>query len=261
VLIIAGHKQVRKVAGFAADFCPICRDFRAFEVAAVRKVPHVYYIPVSAGGVVVHELECLRCRTLLGIHDPGHTGHSRGWIADLAELARLTNPDVMARNRGRLDQLDRLHRGELADRERRDMIREPFEALDYMIQRRHAKGAVPVLAIVAIAAAVLFIGSAVGSVAGGNGGNGGPIAATVFTILAAATGAFALWSLRTGPRRWARKHIHPRLAAALIPLSPTERELSAALEQMRQAKRIIARRIRSSDLYADLERIRAGGRT
>lgn len=257
MLIIAGHKQVRKTAGLAADYCPICRDFRVFEVTILRRVPHLYYVPLASGQTIAHELECTDCRSVLGVNDPGYTGYSKTFVRDVAELARLTNPDVVSRNRSRLEQMDRFAEGRVSGRERRDMIREPFEALDYMVQKRWGRGSTPVLALLAIAAAVLLTGMAVASAAAGNGGI---YVAAVLALPAAGAVVGAAVSIRQGPRRWVSRHIHPRLAAALLPLDPTRVELSRALDDMRRAKRIIGKRVRAEDLAADLERARVPGR-
>ncbi len=257
MLIVAGHKQVRKTAGLAADYCPICRDFRAFEVTVLRQVPHVYYVPMGAGKLLAHELECIECRSVLGVNDPGYIGYSKTFVRDVAELAALTNPDIISRNRSRLDQMTRLAAGRISGPERRDMIREPFEALDYMVQKRWGRGSTPMLALFAIAVAFLLAGVAVASAAAGNGG---VFVAGVLAVPAAGAAVVAVMSMRRGPRRWVSRHIHPRLAAALLPLDPTRVELSRALDDMRRAKRIIGRRVRAEDLAADLERVRAGVR-
>ncbi len=257
MFIVAGHKQSRKMAGLAADFCPICRDFRAFEVTIVRHVPHLYYIPMASGKVLAHELECVTCRSLLGVQDPGFTGYSATYVSDLAELARLTNPDLVSRSRGHLERHERLAAGTLNERERRDMIRETFEALDYMVQKRWGRGSAPMLALFAIAVAFLITGVAVASAAAGNGGI---YVAGVLAVPAAGAACVAAIGMRRGPRLWVSRHIHPRLAAALLPLDPTRAELSRALDDMRRAKRIIGKRVRADVLAADLERVRAGGR-
>lgn len=257
MFIVAGHKKVRTIAGLAADYCPICRDFRAFEVTTVKNVPHLYYVPVAPGAVLAHEIECIACRSLFGVHDPAYAAYSRTFVADLADLARLTNPDVVSRNRLRVELADRLGRGQLSEPERRAMLREPFEALDYMVQKRWGAGSIPTFAGLAIIAAVFLIPISALSWSAGQGNQG---TAAALAGLAAVFVVAALLSLRRGPRQWIRRHVHPRLAAALIPLSPSREELAWALDQMKEARRTIGRRIRLDDLAEDLDRAcRASG--
>lgn len=246
--------------GLAADFCPICRGFRAFHVTEVRKVAHLYYIPLGRGTTLMRELECVGCGSLIGAGDRQYPAYSNTFVADVVELARETNPDVLAVNRGRLELEDRLAQGALSSDERAALIAEPMVSLDYMLTKKWGKGSISGAAALAVGAAIFlsFAAAATWMTPGGS-----VEAAILVTVLAVASIIAAGVALRFGPRRWVRRHLHPRLVAALLPLDPSLEEIARAVEDARRAKRIIGRRLSPTELFADLARARAvadGGR-
>src|SRR5258706_9118781 len=44
MFIIWGKKRVTKSLGYVADFCPLCRDVRTFELVRVGLAGHIYYL-------------------------------------------------------------------------------------------------------------------------------------------------------------------------------------------------------------------------
>ena len=250
VLIIAGAKKVRKQLGAAADFCPICREYRAFLVTEVRQVPHLYYIPVGAGKTLAAEVECSRCHSIFEGTAGGYAGYSRAFIRDLPELARLTNPDIVSRTRPRIEAEDRVRSGHLSDDERGALILEPFVALDYMVRRKWGRGTLSGAAVAALAAVA---GLLVAAIIVGASGHGRDVALVLGAMVVPATAAAAV-ALFNGPGAWVRRHIQPRLVAALLPLNPSAEEIAAALEQARLGSVSLARRVDAIGLRAALER-------
>lgn len=240
--------------GLAADFCPICRDFRAFHVTEVRKVAHLYYVPLGRGSTLMREIECVGCRSLIGAGHRQYAAFSTNDAADVVELARETNPDVMSMNRPRIDLEDRLAEGALTADERAALIAEPFQCLDYMVSKKLEKGSLSAAAALAIGAAVVL---ALTAVAAWTMPGGRVEAAILVTALAVAAAIAAGALLRFGPRRWVRRHIHPRLVAALLPLDPSLEEVARAVHESRRAKRMIGKRLSPTELFADLARARA----
>jgi hypothetical protein len=254
VLIIVGARRVRKHLGLAADFCPICRDYRAFDVAEMRQVPHLYYVPLGRGKTLASELECTRCRSVYAGGEAAYVAYAQSLTRDMAELARQTNPDIVSRSRVRLDAEDRLRAGRLKPQERAVLIAEPFAALDYMVRRRWGRGRFSGGAVAAVAAAVGLLVAALAMAASRHGRD----AALVLGALVIPASAIAAVALLNGPRAWVRRHIQPRLVAALLPLDPSAEELAAALEGVRPGSAAIASRVEAGALLAALERARGG---
>lgn len=63
MLIIWGTKIVRTPVGRVADFCAVCRQPRPFKLVGVRKVDHIYYVPIGKRKLVGHEMACEECTT------------------------------------------------------------------------------------------------------------------------------------------------------------------------------------------------------
>jgi hypothetical protein len=59
--IIAGMKQVEQVRGMVADFCPICREVRAFQLIRIGLVSHIYYVSSGAGTLAGYVIRCNEC--------------------------------------------------------------------------------------------------------------------------------------------------------------------------------------------------------
>lgn len=256
VIIVAGHRTSRKEMGLVADFCPVCRDFRAFHVTEVRKVAHLYWVPVGRGKTQVRELQCRVCASVMGTTDRDYPAYSKTFRADVVELARETNPDIMSLNRARLELEDRLAEGKLARADRDALIAEPFLVLNYMVHKKWpSRGSMPVTAGVAIIAALFLIPAAIATWVGGSGRMEPAVILTGLAGLALLT---AVVSIVKGPGKWVRRHIHPRLVAALLPLDPAPEEVARVLEEVRRGKLTIGRRVKPAELSTDLARARSG---
>lgn len=255
MMIVAGHKTSRKAMGLAADFCPICRDFRAFHVTEIRKVAHLYWVPVGRGTTQVREIQCRSCASVMATTDRGYPAYARRLVADVVELARETNPDIMSLNRPRLELEDRLAEGKLARADREVLIAEPFLVLNYMVHKKWgSRGSMPAMAAIAVVAALFLIPAAIVAWVSNHGRTD---AAAILSVLAGLAVLTAVVSFIKGPGKWIRRHIHPRLIAALLPLDPTPEEIARILEETRRGKYTIGRRVRPAELSADLARARS----
>lgn len=257
MLIIAGARRVRKQRGLAADFCPVCRDYRPVLVTELRQVAHLYFVPVGRGKTLVSEVQCTRCGSIYeGVAD-AYPGFERSFVSDVVELARRTNPDIMARTRPRLEAEERVRAGTLSAQERAALITEPFVALDYMVRRRWGRGSLSGAAVLALAVAA---GLLVAALTLGATGHGRDVALMLGAMTVPASAA-ATVALMNGPRAWVRRNILPRLVAALLPLGPSARELSDALERARLGASALANRIDSATLLSAMERAAERART
>jgi hypothetical protein len=60
-MIIWGTTHIRLRQGRVADFCPMCRDVRAFMVIRTNAVGHLYFIPLGTGRTIAVTAECESC--------------------------------------------------------------------------------------------------------------------------------------------------------------------------------------------------------
>ena len=58
MLFIWGKKRVERNIGKVADFCPICREVRMFQLIRVGVADHIYYVSFGEG---YHTLQRMRC--------------------------------------------------------------------------------------------------------------------------------------------------------------------------------------------------------
>ena len=69
MFIVWGKKRVERNQGLVADFCPICREVRAFQLIRVGLASHVYYVSFGEGKLAGHIIRCNECRVKLAV-DP-----------------------------------------------------------------------------------------------------------------------------------------------------------------------------------------------
>jgi hypothetical protein len=61
MFIVWGSRRTERILGYVADFCPVCREARAFRLVRVGLASHVYYISFGAGRHVGHVIRCEEC--------------------------------------------------------------------------------------------------------------------------------------------------------------------------------------------------------
>ena len=132
-----GRKTVRRRLGFAADFCPICRQPQAFEISRLGAAVHLYHVSVGQGRLLGHQRTCLTCGTTLAADLPDYADLERRPQA-LPTLIRSTFPDLATLWRERLDFERRLRidPGFLEASERHRWLREPFLLMASRVEQR-----------------------------------------------------------------------------------------------------------------------------
>ena len=246
-----GKRFSRRKLGFAADFCPICREVRAFRISEVRHVTHLNYIPLGKGDLVHHEALCQRCDTIQPIATLPYSACVPAHKGDAFDLAARTHPDI-GDTRAELIELERrADEGTLEPSQRATIIARAIAALDYAARlRKHdgsirpgaaASGVVSLLAVLAAAFAW-------------SDPNAGWIARTVTTVIALGTFLLTVRLAMGSKRWWAAKFAYPKLARALIPLAPTRDELLAATASVSSGGAEITRLIDVDDLERFLHR-------
>jgi hypothetical protein len=139
MLIIWGKKRVTKSLGYVADFCPLCRDVRAFELVRVGLAGHVYYLTLSEGELVGYERTCMQCRTVLNAQ-PDRYAHINYRAQPPGELAPITFPKLKEFWAARLGVERELKSvfGKVSPEDRQTLIREPFILLSPKVEEHYA---------------------------------------------------------------------------------------------------------------------------
>lgn len=59
MFIFWGTRKTIRKAGYVADFCPICRDVKMFQLIRVGMASHVYGLSFGKGKLAGHDRKCV----------------------------------------------------------------------------------------------------------------------------------------------------------------------------------------------------------
>jgi len=250
MFIVWGKKVVYRRLGYVADFCPLCREPRAFEVRRVGLASHVYYVSFGEGRLAGHERTCRSCGAVLRA-DPARYAAVSPAEQPLESLVAQTFPGLRQALKDRLALEERIRADPAAvsPEERRALVREPFLLLSPKVERRFATTHLDKetgLALVA-ALALCVLGPALAARAWPNA------AGEAFVACLALAAALVVWQVAGSSRRFLSRSVIPALTTALRPLRPGEQELRAALEELKQQGQKLGKKLRLSDLQAELQ--------
>jgi len=247
MLVHVGKHFVRTRAGFAADFCPVCREVVPFGIAVVRNVTHINYIEIGKGAFLHHEATCTQCGITLAFPQLPYSALVPLNPGDAFELAEHTHAHLAETRAEEFDLQRRAAESPDDPGVRVSLIARSIGAYDYTASLRKQSGAVRSSALVTVLAAVPFI--LVASFFWGVPGFGWlpriASAVPVLAVLGLAVRLFAGWD-----RWWARKYLIPRLRRALTHLHPTPNELHDAFASLRQRGSQIAHVVDERDVVA-----------
>ncbi len=242
-----GRRVAHRAIGRVADFCPLCRAFRASRLVQLESVRHFYYVHLGGHVAVGFARICETCGLEVNADPTTYTATSRDPDAGLERLIAETNPDIRRKWASRMILEDRIRSRKLTSGERAGLLREPFEMADDVLARRSSGGRLDgpsnlgCLATFLLPAACLVIL---------------PIAAKLpgetlewITVGVGATClAFTVVALLTDAGRHARREVLPRLVAAIRPLDPTAEEIDEIHESFRRARAPIAEVVRPREV-------------
>jgi len=250
-MIIWGTKEVRRRLGYVADFCPLCRDLRAFEVTRVGMAGHIYYLSFGEGQLAGYNRTCCTCGTALNAAPDSYKTLGER-LLPVAELAAQTFPNLKEAYAARLA-LEKSLRNPLARNEpgeRAALLKEPFILLSPRVEQRFNSTHFDWQTL-----AAFFGGFLVGM----------PLIialveallpsikdeAVLVAIGAVVVATGAQMALAGG--RWMRKQLFPILVPALLPLKPTPAELETVLKDMKTLGRKIGSKVRLADLLEAMQ--------
>ncbi len=227
-----GTRKVVNRQGYAADFCPICREVAPMLICNVEMANHVYSVVYGKGETIGHFAQCQNCRSEL----PARLNKFRTLadaIAPLVTLVRTTNPTVYETEKGRLEIERMIKEGTppLPRDVRFELMLEKFHAVEPEIRNRLDASRVDRPFIATLAAyivAALFILPLVirDSMRLGQ----------VQVYLLLGTFLFLGYLMLTAHSRFLSASIYPKLGAALRPLKPGPRELDLILRLLTQRR-------------------------
>lgn len=253
MFIFWGRKIVRRSLGYVADFCPICRTQTPFELQRIGSAGHIYYISVGEGSLVGHELLCKECGNSVGI-DPARYASVSKSFKSLQELEALTFPayENVLKERLELERRVQTDLSSLSLEERHALIRSPFLFMSPKVEKRFASTHIDKevgLSIAATLGLLLFGPGMVSAIAPDQK----EVSVLVFLVLGA---LLVVWQGLKSGSRFFQRQIVPSLAKSLAPLSPTEKELKAVLDELRQVGHKIGKKFSVADLVEHLQAAR-----
>ena len=249
-MIIWGTKRVVSSLGFAADFCPLCREVRTFEVKRIGMAGHLYYLSFGSGKLAGYLRTCRTCGTDLNATPDQYAQLSRKRLEPL-ELQPITFPNLDEVHGARLaiEKSLRSSPAKLSAADRSALIKEPFILLSPKVEERFASvhfdgptGFTLLAAVVGLIFIPAMLSTAMPSYA----------AELVMACIAAAVVAVGV-QMALSSERFMRKKLLPVLVPALKPLKPTPQELEAVLKDMKSLGRRIGSKLKLQTLLAGLQ--------
>jgi len=254
MFIVWGTKAVVRRLGYAADFCPICREIRAFQIQRIGKAGHLYGLTLGSGQLIGHERICLECGVTLRAEASTYQEIARKRPGpDLAALVAATFPRVRERHAERLAVEEQVARrpGSLEGGLRAALLREPFLLVSPEVERRFAQTQVDPRAAAAFGlglVAALGVSALLARVVPGGRSVAGGAFWVVFTAGIAAAVALGLQS----GGRFLRSAVYPKVARALRPLDPSREELEEVLGELRRQGAKLGKKAKLAEIQASL---------
>ena len=251
MFFIWGKKHVYKKMGFVADFCPLCRTVRSFQLARVGLVGHVYYISLGKGELVGYARTCMNCKTVLNGNPDLYREISKK-LVDQGALQRTTFPNLQSHHAERLalEQAIKHSPGSVPVNTRRAMLKEPFILLNPSVEKRFSSTQIDMyttLTLLAVLASIPVI-SALGEKFSP------PHQGEIFMgiLLAGVVAVSVQGFLQTG--RYFDKKIFPVLVPALKPMKPKAEEITAVIAEMKKAESKFGKKLKLAALLEHLRR-------
>jgi len=260
MFIVWGQKRVERKIGMVADFCPICREIRPFQLIRVGLAGHVYYVSFGEGKLAGHIIRCGECGLDQSTDPQRYTKAEKDPRVALETLIRDTFPNLRQANASRLELEERIKRSRssVSAEEYKQLLMEPFALLNPQLEARFARSTeldrqsgIGCLGTVLVGA-VLFFGSLKFR---------GPIqdkillAALIFVVIGT---IYTFVQMHLGPGRWFKAKLLLPLVKCLKPLQPSREDLADCLARCRTLGLKIGKVARLDQIWSRLERSIAG---
>jgi len=249
-MIIWGTKRVERTLGYAADFCPLCREVRTFKVKRIGMAGHLYYLSFGQGELAGYVRTCTTCGTDLNANPDQYAKLSDEALPP-PQLQPITFPNLAAVHGARLaiEKTLKASMAKLSAEDRVALLKEPFILLSPKVEARfastHFDGPTGLTLLAAVIGLIFIPALLAGAF---------PSYSTelVFTCIGVAIVAIGV-QMFLQSERFMRKKVIPVLAPALKPLKPTPQELEAVLKDMKSLGRRIGSKLKLQSLLAALQ--------
>lgn len=136
MMIFWGTRTLYRKRGYVADFCPFCNEARPMRLSEVRRAGHIYFVSLTWGKLIGHEIRCEKCRESLPRDGDRYTGAVRKRRTTIEDLVDQTNPQLPEVIAERLDLIERVHAGIASDQERQNVMLDPLINACHAIETR-----------------------------------------------------------------------------------------------------------------------------
>src|SRR5262245_34959788 len=110
MFIVWGKKRIEREQGRVADFCPICREVRAFVLIRVGLADHIYYVSFGQGKLAGHVIRCETCKVVLGVNPTLYMATEKDSRVEVETLIRRTFPKLRETYAQRLELEEKIKR-------------------------------------------------------------------------------------------------------------------------------------------------------
>ena len=262
MFIVWGKKRVERKLGSVADFCPICREIRSFQMIRVGVASHVYYVSMGEGELAGFQATCDTCGVALKVEPTRYlvTKKDQRFAADVDSLVQETFPRLREVYANRLELESRLKRSRstVSADEHRELLIEPFGLFNPIVAARFAnstemdkRSGLGCLGTLLISGAVFF-----GSMSF-HGPTQDRILIAALVLFGMGT-AYTLFQMHLGPKRFFRTKILRSLVKALAPLEPTREEIDGCIQRCKNLGMQIGTVAKTEDIWRLLERRMSG---
>jgi hypothetical protein len=256
--IVWGKKLVYKKWGYVADFCPICRVPRVFEIKRIGVARHIYYLSYGEGELAGFVRNCCECSLALDTN-PGNYKEICKDRRPFDELLTQTFPNLAQANERALALEERIKNApeSLTHDERRKFVRNSMLLISPQVDKRYASihfDIQAIITLIGVITAVYAEAEILQRIA--------PDYLNEIILLCAGLGlALVIWQVSLSNLRFIKKKIAPALAKNLRPLRPTSQDIQSGLGDLAKMGLKLGLKLDARDLMAEIERSAPGAVT
>ena len=248
MLIFWGTRTTKKKVGYAADYCPCCNDIVEAKIIRYAQHRHLYFIPLSRSRTLRFDAKCPKCPIVWETDPQSYLNLVRRPIGNIGDSIRETNPQVSERKKTREHLAKMAKNGELNAVTKDALLKEPFKLASRIIEERYSEASRLdwtaskfLLAVFSLITAFLLVASLAGP-----GLSSAMSYSALITLLVG--GFWTLCLIATENERYVRRRIEPAIANGIANYSPEPSELDGILQQYRQCRMLIGRKVKTTRL-------------
>jgi hypothetical protein len=254
MVIVWGTKIKTYNMGLVADYCPICREPKAFQLKEYCEAGHLYYISLTHGKPFKYTVVCETC----GVERAPSTGLTTKALKtnrnlSIDDLIMKTFPDLEQKKRKIIERNERLKNDpqSFTPDERVKLIQEPFVVMATGVSEQQEGSShrqTHPMTLLGGVATIAFIVAALVFFAKWADRNATIhlVGAIVSLAGAAGTGVVAFMGERMG----IRKRYYPMLIRAYLPLKPSLQELREGIGSFPSK---LAKKVKADQLFEEMQ--------